>query len=78
MTGPVCDSGHLMPVDEAIQRLLDQVPPPPLSQMIPLEQAMGRVLAADIHSPVNLPAWDNSAMDGYALRAADLPTEGGY
>ncbi|EPJ80226.1 molybdenum cofactor biosynthetic protein A1 [Pseudomonas sp. CFII64] len=78
MTGPVCDSGHLMPVDEAIQRLLDQVPPPPLSHMIPLDQAMGRVLAADIHSPVNLPAWDNSAMDGYALRAADLPTEGGY
>lgn len=78
MTGPVCDSGNLMPVDEAIHRLLEQVPPPPVSHMIPLDQAMGRVLAADIHSPVNLPAWDNSAMDGYALRAADLPTEGGY
>lgn len=39
---------------------------------------MGRVLAADIHSPVNLPAWDNSAMDGYALRARDLPIEGGF
>ncbi|HEX8540304.1 MAG TPA: gephyrin-like molybdotransferase Glp [Pseudomonas sp.] len=78
MTGPVCDRGHLMPVDEAIHRLLDQVPPPPLAHMIPLDQAMGRVLAADIHSPVNLPAWDNSAMDGYALRAADLPAEGGY
>jgi len=78
MTGPVCDRGNLMPVDEAIHRLLDQVPPPPSSHMIPLDQAMGRVLAADIHSPVNLPAWDNSAMDGYALRAADLPAEGGY
>ena len=78
MTGPVCDRGNLMPVDEAIHRLLDQVPPPPLSHMIPLDQAMGRVLAADIHSPVNLPAWDNSAMDGYALRAADLPAQGGY
>ncbi|VVP17263.1 Molybdopterin molybdenumtransferase [Pseudomonas fluorescens] len=77
MTGRVCDLGSLMPVDEAIIRLLDQAPPPPLVQRISLDQAMGRVLAADIHSPVNLPAWDNSAMDGYALRAADLPAEGG-
>ena len=77
MTGRVCDLGHLIPVDEAISRLLDQAPPPPLSHMIPLDQAMGRVLAADIHSPVSLPAWDNSAMDGYALRAADLPQAGG-
>jgi molybdopterin molybdotransferase len=38
---------------------------------------MGRVLAADILSPVHLPAWDNSAMDGYALRAEDLPIAGG-
>ncbi|MHC8372389.1 molybdopterin molybdotransferase MoeA [Pseudomonas sp. MDT1-85] len=77
MTGRVCDIGNLMPVDEAISRLLDQAPPPPLAQMVRLDQAMGRVLAADIHSPVNLPAWDNSAMDGYALRAADLPQAGG-
>jgi molybdopterin molybdotransferase len=77
MTGRVCDIGDLMPVDEAISRLLDQAPPPPLAQMVRLDQAMGRVLAADIHSPVNLPAWDNSAMDGYALRAADLPQAGG-
>ncbi len=77
MTGRVCDIGHLMPVDEAISRLLDQAPPPPQAQMVRLDQAMGRVLAADIHSLVNLPAWDNSAMDGYALRAADLPQAGG-
>lgn len=77
MTGPVCDSGKLMPVDEAITRLLEQAPPPPSAQTISLDQALGRVLAADIHSPVNLPAWDNSAMDGYALRAADLPPAGG-
>ena len=78
MTGRVCDLGNLMPVDEAISRLLDQAPPPPLAQKIGLDQALGRVLAADIHSSVNLPAWDNSAMDGYALRAADLPPEGGW
>ncbi|AZE54686.1 Molybdopterin molybdenumtransferase [Pseudomonas synxantha] len=78
MTGRVCDLGQLMPVDEAIRRLLDQAPTPPLAQMIGLDQALGRVLATDIHSLVNLPAWDNSAMDGYALRAADLPSQGGY
>ncbi|VVN89084.1 gephyrin-like molybdotransferase Glp [Pseudomonas fluorescens] len=78
MSGPVCDSGKLMPVDEAIARLLDKAPPPPPVQKIPLEQCLGRVLAADIHSPVNLPAWDNSAMDGYAFKAADLPQAGGY
>ena len=78
MSAGVCDLGHLMPVDDAIAHLLDQVPPPPTAQVIALEQAMGRLLAADIHSPLNLPGWDNSAMDGYALRAADLPADGGY
>jgi molybdopterin molybdotransferase len=76
--GSVCESGALMPVDEAIRYLLDQAPLPPLVQRVALDQALGRVLATDIRSPMNLPAWDNSAMDGYALRAADLPTAGGY
>ncbi len=78
MSGRVCDSGVLMPVDEAIRHLLDQAPPPPPVQRVGLDQALARVLAADIVCPMNLPAWDNSAMDGYALRAADLPVDGGY
>ncbi|WLH03699.1 molybdopterin molybdotransferase MoeA [Pseudomonas beijingensis] len=78
MSGRVCDSGVLMPVDEAIRHLLDQAPPPPPVQRVGLDQALARVLAADILCPMNLPAWDNSAMDGYALRAADLPVDGGY
>ncbi|MCQ6254895.1 gephyrin-like molybdotransferase Glp [Pseudomonas sp. Q11] len=73
----VCESGALMPVDEAIQYLLDQAPLPPPVQQVALDQALGRVLATDIRSPMNLPPWDNSAMDGYALRAADLPAVGG-
>ncbi|MCI0997281.1 molybdopterin molybdotransferase MoeA [Pseudomonas sp. ICMP22404] len=76
--GSACDSGTLMPVDEAIRHLLDQAPPPPPIQRIGLDQALGRVLAADVLCPMNLPAWDNSAMDGYALRAADLSPAGGY
>lgn len=75
--GSVCESGALMPVDEAIRYLLDQVPLPPPVQRVALDQALGRVLATDIRSPMNLPPWDNSAMDGYALRAADLPAVGG-
>ncbi|MCG6575710.1 molybdopterin molybdenumtransferase MoeA [Pseudomonas sp. AF32] len=76
--GSACDSGALMPVDEAIRHLLDQAPPPPFVQSVALGQALGRVLAADVICPMNLPAWDNSAMDGYALRAADVPSVGGY
>jgi molybdopterin molybdotransferase len=73
----VCDSGALTPVDEAIRHLLDQAPPPPPVQRVALDQALARVLAMDVLCPMNLPAWDNSAMDGYALRAEDLPMEGG-
>jgi molybdopterin molybdotransferase len=39
---------------------------------VPLEQALGRVLAADVVSPVDLPPWANASMDGYAVRAADV------
>jgi molybdopterin molybdotransferase len=73
-----CAGTDLLPVDEAIAHLLQRVPTAPAVQQVALEQALSRVLAQDILSPVQLPAWDNSAMDGYALRAADLPVEGGY
>ncbi|MBM3103604.1 molybdopterin molybdotransferase MoeA [Pseudomonas sp. V1] len=77
MSHKVCDSGKLMPVDQAIAHLLEQVPPPPAAQSVLLEKALGRVLAVDIHSPLDLPGWDNSAMDGFAFRAVDLPAAGG-
>ncbi|HEY7878722.1 MAG TPA: gephyrin-like molybdotransferase Glp, partial [Gemmatimonadaceae bacterium] len=41
-------------------------------ERVPLLDALGRVLATPVTSPLTLPAWDNSAMDGYAVRAADL------
>jgi molybdopterin molybdotransferase len=37
---------------------------------VPLQQALGRVLAADVVSPIDVPAHDNSAMDGYAFAGA--------
>jgi molybdopterin molybdotransferase len=42
-----------------------------------LRQALGSVLAEDVKSPLDLPPWDNSAMDGYAVRSADLQPEPG-
>ncbi len=42
------------------------------SEILPLSQAIARILAEDINSELDFPHWDNSAMDGYALRYADL------
>ncbi len=45
----------------------------PLStERLPLGAALDRVLARDVESPIDLPAWDNSAMDGYAVREKDV------
>lgn len=46
------------------------------SQTIALDQAPGRVLAEDIHAPLDVPPADNSAMDGIALRISDCPLAG--
>ncbi len=46
--------------------------PPTPAEDVPLAQARGRVLAADLVAAVSLPSFDNSAMDGYAVRAAEL------
>ncbi|HWC45183.1 MAG TPA: molybdopterin molybdenumtransferase MoeA, partial [Casimicrobiaceae bacterium] len=41
------------------------------AERVALLDSLGRVLAEPVRSPLTLPAWDNSAMDGYAVRAAD-------
>jgi len=58
-------------VTEACVALLDEVRPV-ATQIVRLESALGRVLARDVISPLALPPWDNSSMDGYAVRAADV------
>lgn len=56
---------------EAALRILEDVrPQPPLR--VPLDDALGSVLAEDVASPLDIPAWTNSAMDGYATRADDV------
>src|SRR5258706_481317 len=42
---------------------------------VPVRSALGRVLAEDIHSPVNVPSHRNSAMDGWAMRGSDLAAD---
>ena len=59
-------------VADARSAILERVRPLSGVEILPLPAALGRVLAADVISPLDVPAHDNSAMDGYALRAADL------
>jgi molybdopterin molybdotransferase len=63
-------------VDEAQRLICERVMPVDATETLPLLNALDRVLATDIISPINVPAYDNSAMDGYALRGADLPADG--
>ncbi|MRW83289.1 molybdenum cofactor guanylyltransferase [Pseudoduganella sp. FT26W] len=65
-----------LPVDEAQRLICERIAPVEATETLPLLAALDRALAADIISPINVPAYDNSAMDGYALRGADLPAQG--
>jgi len=65
-------NGPLLPVAEAEQLIAARVNPVSGRQSVPLREALGRVLAADIIAPVNLPPFDNSAVDGYAVRGEDI------
>ncbi len=59
-------------VDLAQQAIARLITPITDTESVPLKQALGCVLAHAIISPINVPAHDNSAMDGYALRGSDL------
>jgi molybdopterin molybdotransferase len=61
----------MIAVREAVQRILAGVTVLPPAG-VPLAEAHGRVLAADVRSPLDVPAHTNSAMDGYAVRAGDV------
>jgi molybdopterin molybdotransferase len=60
----------LIPIAEARSRVLEAVRPLP-AEAAPVADALGRVLAEDIRSPISVPPFDSSAMDGYALIAGD-------
>lgn len=67
-----CDAPGLMPIEEAMEKMLSPIKPIQTTLRLPLADAIGFVLAQDILSPINVPPFDNSAMDGYAIRRADL------
>jgi molybdopterin molybdotransferase len=71
-------SDRLSSVEEARAAILSTIPAPTLKESIAVAEALGRVLADDVVAAVTLPPWDNSAMDGYAVVAADVggATEG--
>lgn len=65
----------MVSVDEALRMVLDAVGALAVER-IPIVQACGRVLAEQIHSPRDIPGFDNSAMDGFAVRAGDIAAAG--
>ena len=70
-------TGPLMPVEEALARLLALADATPIrdSESVVIAASEGRVLANDLVSTLDLPPWPNSAMDGYALDCADWTGE---
>lgn len=61
----------LRSVDDAQRELLRHFAPSP-SETVPLQQALGRVLHADVYADIDVPPFANSSMDGYAVRSADV------
>lgn len=74
MTDPR-DRQSALNVDQARQRLLNAIQPVSGWQRLPVRSALGRVLAQDLSARFDVPAHDNSAMDGYAVGADDLTGE---
>lgn len=64
----------LLPLDQALAQMLAELPAPNSknAELLPLNQCANRILATSVGSPISVPSFDNSAMDGYAVRAGDL------
>ncbi len=63
----------MLELEEARRRILAAIHPLP-AEPVMLKAATGRILAEDLVAPLDLPSFDNSAMDGYAVRAGDVAT----
>lgn len=63
-------------VADARARILAEIEPVRGTEKVALRSALGRVAAADVVSPLDVPAHTNAAVDGYALAGSELPTEG--
>src|SRR5438876_845479 len=65
----------MLELEAALEKILASVPLPD-RERVPLDEAHRRIVAEKISSPLPLPAFDNSAMDGYAVRAEDTAGAG--
>jgi molybdopterin molybdotransferase len=65
-------SGPLLPLADAERLIHERVAPVAETETVALTAARGRVVARDVVAPISLPPFDNSAVDGYAVRHADL------
>jgi len=68
--------GTLLAVEAAAARMAAHVPPVRETEAVGLADALGRVVANDVRTKIPLPPFDNSAVDGYAVRHADLAASG--
>ncbi|MBU9980247.1 molybdopterin molybdotransferase MoeA [Proteus mirabilis] len=70
-----CQVSGLLSLDEALEKLLEKPVAITDTLSIPLHNAAGYILSEHITSPLNVPPFDNSAMDGYGVRYTDLNTQ---
>jgi len=75
---PGCDDydPNSLTVEQAMARIQEAIEPIAGTEALALRAALGRTLDEDVLSPIDVPPYTNSAMDGYAVRGADLPAEG--
>jgi molybdopterin molybdotransferase len=66
----------MLTAQQALDHLLSNAQVVHESERVPMQAALGRVLAEDVHSLVDVPPLDNTSMDGYAVRTADTATPG--
>jgi molybdopterin molybdotransferase len=79
MNDPSCQDDFdpaALTVPEALDRIRAAIVPLGERERVPIRAALDRVLADDVRSEIDVPPGTNSAMDGYAVRAADIPTDG--
>ncbi len=73
---PLAAGDRSLSVAQARAAIAAALRPITATEAVPLAQALGRVLAKDVISPIDVPAHDNSAMDGYAFRGSELQPTG--
>jgi molybdopterin molybdotransferase len=64
-------SDSLLSADDALSFLIDSASVTAMTEAVSLDDSLGRILASDIHSTINVPGFDNSAMDGYTIALND-------